>query len=133
MTVTAPSQMRQMERHTPHSPAVATAQAASRRAPTYAVVLARALLVIGMALAGLVALGWAGIALLVVVTDPASDTSGSDNGIGIDDYVGVVLLFASGLALLFGAGLAATARAAWSVWPIAGAAIAMGLVALSLF
>jgi hypothetical protein len=122
-----------MERHTPHSPAVATAQAASRRAPTNAVVLARALLVIGMALAGLVALGWAGIALLVVVTDPASDTSGSDNGIGIDDYVGVVLLFASGLALLFGAGLAATARAAWSVWPIAGAAIAMGLVALSLF
>jgi hypothetical protein len=81
----------------------------------------------------LVALGWAGIALPVVVTNPASDTSGSDNGIGIDDYVGVVLLFASGLALLFGAGLAATARAAWSVWAIAGAAIAIGLVALSMF
>jgi hypothetical protein len=96
-------------------------------------VVARTLLVIGMALIGLAALGWASIAGLVVVTDPPSDTSGSDNGIGIDDYVGVVLLVASGVALLFDAGVVATTRAAWWVWPMAGAAIAMGLFALSLF
>ena len=77
-------------------------------------VLGRALIVSGIALAGLAALGWAGIALLVVITDPPSDTSGSNNGIGVDDYVGVALLFLSGLGLLFGAAIAAT-RTPWSV------------------
>jgi hypothetical protein len=73
-------------------------------------VLGRTLIVSGMALARLAALGWAGIALLVVVTDPPSDTSGSNNGMGVDDYVGVALLVASGMRLLFGARIATTAH-----------------------
>jgi hypothetical protein len=98
--------------------------------------IARALLATGGALAGLAAFGWAGIALLVVATDPACDTAGCDNAIGVAEYIGVGLLAASGTVLLIGAIL--TARSAQTHLPrmaslttITG--IAAGIAGLSLF
>jgi hypothetical protein len=65
--------------------------------------IARVLLALSEALAGLAAVGWAGIAVLVVASDPPCDTAGCDTGIGGGELLAVCLLAAGGSALLVAA------------------------------